>query len=358
MISNEELIYLYNYEIKSELADLERQRSEIQTLRRAAIVLFVLAFLTFFSPVFFGSNDTETVNPLMAIFSSLGWFVLGLGGGLCFVFYYLKKAPYASQYKEKIVSKVIDSIDETWFYNATGKVSRQEYNNSELFSREVNYYVGDDLITGVIEHTDFKCSELFAGYNGQGEGSAWDIEEINRVAEERQLDERARLLLRTRQKMNSDTGKTKASKVFKGLFFHADFNKHFSGKTFVRSTRYGIDSNDLPKVELENEEFSRLFTVNATNQIEARYILTPAIMEAFINLHDYLRKPIDVSFVGSRVYCAVSFTEDLFEPPMNSTVYDIGAIKKVYSLLYFNKVIIQELNLNTRIWTKGASEHI
>jgi len=74
--------------------------------------------------------------------------------------------------------------------------------------------------------------------------------------------------------------------IFSGLFFHSDFHKHFSGRTFVVPDRseqllgrwarklQNLSRNE-PLIEMENTDFERAFAVHSTDPIEARYILTP-----------------------------------------------------------------------------------
>ncbi len=64
------------------------------------------------------------------------------------------------------------------------------------------------------------------------------------------------------------------------------------------------------------------------------------------------QKPIYLSFVGSKVFVAVSYTKNLFEPKIFSTLLDFGPIREYYEDLQLAVGITEDLNLNTRIWTK------
>jgi len=105
-------------------------------------------------------------------------------------------------------------------------------------------------------------------------------------------------------------------------------------------------------VQLENVEFEKAFVVHSTDQIEARYILTPSILETMLRIKQQINCEVHFSFVGSRVYCALSIRRNLFEPRVFGPLADIKDVKNMYQLFEINKLIIQELNLNTRIWTK------
>ena len=137
-----------------------------------------------------------------------------------------------------------------------------EYWQSDLFRLPYDRYSGDDLISGVIDRTDFRCSELHTEYK-----------EVT-----------------YRDGKRHETWVT----IFRGLFFHADFNKHINGNTYIEPDNaerlFGSwgrklqGSNKGKLVKLEDPEFEKLFVVFSTDQVEARYILTPAIMHALVEL--------------------------------------------------------------------------
>ncbi len=93
--------------------------------------------------------------------------------------------------------------------------------------------------------------------------------------------------------------------------------------------------------------------MSSTDQQEARYILTPKIMEALVNLHAKYPHPTHISFVGKRVYFAIAFGKPLFEPRIFKPATNFEEVEKLYMLFMLNTEIIKELNLNTRIWTKN-----
>ncbi|ANQ49551.1 DUF3137 domain-containing protein [Flammeovirga sp. MY04] len=329
MITQGELKRFYEEKLKPELHALEIERKKLLPFQIGVLIFGGIGIL--FMLMVFAVNFIDIPPSIKQYFKDPTYLFYtifisyAVSGILKFILKFKIKS-YRTSYKSKIVKSVTHLIDDTWTYSAEGMISSVQYEKSGLFKKGVDSYRGDDLIIGQIEDTDFKCSELHTEYK-----------EVRGTGKDR---------------------KTRWYTIFKGLFFHADFNKHFSGKTYVRSVRFSrnlVNSLDLPKVELENLDFSKRFLVTSSDQVEARYILTPTIMEAFINLFNYYHKPIDFSFVDSRVHCAISFEEDLFEPPIYKSVYDFEAVNKIYTLLHFNQVIIKELNLNTRIWTKGSS---
>lgn len=239
---------------------------------------------------------------------------------------------YRTEYKTKIVAEIVKLINPELKYESDRRISSIDYANSDLFRTRYDKYDGDDFISGVIEKTDFQCSELHTQYKSETTNSNGKRE-------------------------------SKWITIFKGLFFHADFNKEFSGKTYVApdsaekifgkfGQRFQKYSGKAKLVKLENMEFEREYVVHSTDQIEARYIITPAIMEAMLRIKQKYKRPAHFSFIGTRVYCAISFNKNLFEPRIFKSGVKLSDIENMYNLFMMNETIIKELNLNTRIWTK------
>ena len=103
---------------------------------------------------------------------------------------------------------------------------------------------------------------------------------------------------------------------------------------------------------MENVAFEKLFVVYGTDQIEARYILTPAIMEAMIRIVEVYGKRVHFSFIGSRVYVAIMIDQDLFEPRIFSSGVRFEDVERMNRNFGIIETLIHEMNLNTRIWTK------
>jgi hypothetical protein len=324
MITLEELENLYETQLKERLSELEVLRKSILTNIIYAILEFVPA-----STILVILYSKEIITDVYVIAGLIGVLI----GGLVFVINAVSKYnKYRSRYKNEVVNEIVHAIDPEWKYEYNQSIKLEEYYQSNLFSQSVDRCKGDDLIFGKIEKTDFRCSEFHTEY---------------------------KTVTYTKNGGRQEHWHT----IFKGLFFHADFNKHIKGETYIGPDyaekllgKWGqklqfSSKGDL--VKLENLDFEKKFVVHATDQIEARYILTPTIMEALVNIHNQYKRPMHLSFVGSRVFCAVSFSENLFEPNIFRSGVNFKDIAMIYNLFMLNATIIKELNLNTRIWTKN-----
>lgn len=63
-------------------------------------------------------------------------------------------------------------------------------------------------------------------------------------------------------------------------------------------------------------------------------------------------KKISLSFVGSKIFIAIPYAENLFEPRLFRTIMDFEPIKKYFDDLQLALGVVEDLNLNTRIWSK------
>ena len=63
-------------------------------------------------------------------------------------------------------------------------------------------------------------------------------------------------------------------------------------------------------------------------------------------------KKIQLSFVSNRLYVAIPYAKDLFEPKLFGDIVDFKHIQEYYNDLNLVINLVETLNLNTRIWTK------
>lgn len=312
---------LYLNQLQPKLQVLDASRREIMIRNIASFAMIMIS-------VFIGLTLLHFSMMVVLLWGLLSFGLITYS----FVLIGRKYDQYRASFKREVVNTIVHAIDPTWSYTPEDAISGAEYYSSKLFTRNVDRYQGDDLISGVIEKTDFRCSELHTEYEAHT----------------------------TDHKGNR---RTQWHTIFQGLFFHADFHKNFSGETFISPDytkgllgilhqKFNKSRGNAKLVRLENEEFERYFAVHGTDQIEARYIMTPAMMEAFVRLKEKIGQKFYVSFVGSRVYCAFSFSKELFEPQIFRSIMKFEEIEAIYQLFRINQLIIHELNLNTRIWTK------
>ncbi|MDR1332425.1 MAG: DUF3137 domain-containing protein [Tannerella sp.] len=109
---------------------------------------------------------------------------------------------------------------------------------------------------------------------------------------------------------------------FRGMFAETQLEKSISGTVVVLPDHLesrldylakniqalkSVDGNKL--VHLEDVEFERYFAVYSSDEITARYVLTPAMMLRITELKRKYNRDIMLSFSGDRFYFAVAMPE-------------------------------------------------
>ena len=309
----------YLTEVKNQFRASERKWKRSKQSLFIGIGLILVSILSFWG--------------LIGMSKIVGVFLLGGAVYLIWAVYFsyswdaLKK-----DFREKVIRKIVNQVNPEWEYYPNQKVGRSLYLQSGLIDEEDDVYKGNSLIRGKIGQTLFESSAIHT--------------------------------IRRRVNFN-DSGKLKGEwhTIFQGLFFHADFNKHFKGQTYVlpdfaeknlghwgRFLQAGTSKGQL--IRLENIDFEREFVVYSTNQVEARYIITPVIMKAMLEIRQYFKVPVYFSFVGNSVFCAANFDANVYGLPFIETELYFNKFKHIHQIVKGNMKLIEALQLNTRIWTK------
>lgn len=107
--------------------------------------------------------------------------------------------------------------------------------------------------------------------------------------------------------------------VFRGQVLRVAFERPFQGVTLVgRDAGWfnGLSGfgSDLDRARLEDPEFERAFEVWTNDQVEARYLLTPDVMQRFVDLEKAFKgKSLRACFARQTLYIAIE-NGNLFEP--------------------------------------------
>ncbi len=312
----EELKTFYNETLSDDLQALEQQRKAI--LKNIAIVGIVMAIALF--AILIIATQSGAFPILIFIFVA-AIIIFGIIAKIL-------SRGYVTKFKSNIIGRIVKFIDPNLSYIQKGRIEKATFMDSDIFKTKPNRYKGDDYVRGTIGKTPIEFSEIHAQYE-------------------------------------SGSGKNRSCRtVFKGLFFIADFNKHFTCKTVVLPDTaeslfgafgkmfqaWNLSRDQL--IKLEDPEFEKLFVVYGSDQIQARYILSTSLMARITNFKKKSGQKIYLSFVGSKVYVAISYTKNLFEPKIFSTLMNFELIREYFEDLQLATGIVDDLNLNTRIWSK------
>ena len=327
MKTKKELKQYYETKILPELIIIEEQRKKIKSKLILSIFIAVLLFIISF---------------VIIVKFSLGLFLLIIPLSISFViffgFYSSFYKGFADEFKDKVIRKIIEFIEPGLTYDKNSFIPKADFVNSKIFNQSAEYYHGDDLVSGIIGKTELRFSEINAKH----------VEQTGH----------------SRETGSGREKETRTYPIFKGLFFMADFNKNFKGSTLVLPDtaeklfgRLGqkLQSMNVGRgqlIKLEDPQFEKMFVVYSEDQIESRYILSASLMKRLVDFKEKTNKDVFISFVASKVYIAISYNRELFEPGLFKTLIDFVQIQEYFEDLQIAVGIVEDLNLNTRVWSK------
>lgn len=246
----------------------------------------------------------------------------------------VKAKNLGKSFKSGLAAGLIRLINNGWQFQSESFINKDIYRQSGLFTHSCEQYTGGQLISGKCGDVDFRFSDLRVRYK--------------------------------RVKYNNQ-GKLmkKWITIFEGLFMYADFNTELFGTTYILPDKpervLGSYAQNLNKLKIRdklgvqiNPEFEKKFVVHSSDQLEAGYILTPALTEALVHFTDHLENSIQFSFVGSKVYCAISFDTSIFKPTLFHPDLSFDTLKEMHDLLNTIGNLIRIIKLNAEFYPKYA----
>lgn len=319
MQNKQALLNFYDNELFSTIEEFEQRRKKIRF--KILFIIFIIVWNSFTIYFFFILPNDKELN-LLSFFIATTIILSG------FIYRYFKK-DYVFDFKKKVIKPLIDKLDEKLSYSSNLHISKSVFNRSMLF-KFPDKFRGNDLIIGKIDGVDLEFSDVHA-----------------------------------QKKYKNSKGRTKYSTIFQGLFIVAMFNKKFNGSTVVlpdmAQNSFGellgswLQSNNPNReqlVKLDNPEFEKRFVVYSNDQIEARYILTPTLMEKILHFQEQSRQDIYLSFIQDHIHIAIDYKKDLFEPTIFSSLLNKELFIEYINSLTLAVSVVKELNLNQKIYNK------
>ena len=306
----------YERELLPALRELEAERKNIQsTLIYPTVGLGALAL------------------GLIAVLPNLGiqsMFLAAITGAGLFTWFKTKASvEFRVEFKNQIIRQILKHINKDFRYSGFSGLKKNDFTGSGIWPRTPDRYRGEDLVTGEIDQTAFSFSEVFAQIY-----------------------------------VKDSKGRRRLQTQFKGLFFKADLNKETQHRTVIlpdmaerflgnmgqQLQKLNITRDDL--VQLENVDFEKVFAVYGSDQVEARYILSPKLMERILAYSEKHELTPSISFKNSQVFVAIPISKEFFEPRIFRTLLNKEATREYYDDMQLAISLVNELDLNTRIWSK------
>lgn len=302
------------------LQELDKQRKQVRY--RIILYGFIYSFV-------FACAVLAIKNILLQSLDAIG-FVIVIYIGIGAFLYKMLTKNYTHEFKTKVISPLITELDSNLNYNAQHHVAQRIFENSQLFTTNIDRLNGNDFVQGEIDQVKLQFSDIHA-----------------------------------EKRHRNSKGKDKWSTIFQGLFIVAEFNKHFKEQTVIlpdyAQNTFGnmigswLQSNNINRnklVEMDSPEFEKAFVVYSTDQIEARYILSHTLMQRLLDFKNKSSHPVSISFIGDSIHMAIEYNKDLFEPSIFRSLLDYKIAMEYVQTLHLAIGIIDELKLNEKLWSK------
>jgi len=321
MKSVSELTDFYYENLFPTLEELDKERKQL----RYRIILVGFGFTFIFFLIFMAIPSSWWQSGDAIYF--FGFAYIALGG----IIYKMLTKDYVKEFKEKIISPLINAIDDNLNYSSEMHIPQTLYERSEIYTASVDRINGNDYVHGHIDGTKIKFSDLH-----------------------------------TEKRHRNSKGKDNWSTIFQGLFIVAEFNKNFQAKTIVlpdtAQSSFGdligswLQSKNMARPELikmDDNKFEKEFVVYGTDQVEARYILSHSLMEKLLQFKNKTQHPVAISFVRNHIHLAIEYNKDLFEPSIFRSLLEYKIAMEYVQTLHLAIGIVQELKLNEKLWSKS-----
>ncbi len=291
-------------------AEVQKVRSQVVL---AWIVLGVIAAMVYAAMWSRGVQD-----PRMPFFGAFA---------LASLYTAYERRKLGKTYKRIVVGRVVNALGQGLTYSPTSTFTKQAFLDMDLFQRRCEQWKSEDEISGRRNVVTYRILEAHAT---RTEGSGKHRRRVT---------------------------------IFKGLIVQLDFNKHFQGHTVVvpdseSKILGGLfgDSSERRNKELcrmENVDFENAFSVYSTDQQEARYILTPKLMELIMEARLIFSDAIRLSFHHNSVFVTVPQSTDRFEVSLfGAKITPETAVGELAELVKLAERLVETLDLETRIWTR------
>jgi hypothetical protein len=254
---------------------------------------------------------------------------LPLGGAVALIIFYGAQQWRALNrtYKQIVVMRVVKALGQGMTYSAESRFTKQDFLDMDLYEKRAEKWNAEDEVTGRKNAVTYSILE---GKATRTEGSG----KSRRVVT-----------------------------IFKGSIVRLDFNKNFLGHTVVVPDAeskilgglFGESESRRRKdiCRLENVDFEKRYSVYSTDQQEARYILTPKMMELIIQAQNALPN-LRMSFHDKSVFVTIPGSKDRFEVGglFGGKITPEVACGELVEVVRLAERLVDTLELETRIWTR------
>lgn len=299
----------YNHTIHPELLRMERKR------KRLLLLLFISVLFLIGVTILDIYVDILVVTLFFLIFIAFY---------IAFILYRIRQ--FVVTFKPNIVNLIIDFIDDevnygTLTYKAKKKIPKETFLSSCIFATEAPFYKGEDFIKGSYREMTFELCEL-------------NVREYSKV-------------------------RNRTNYIFKGVFFQGNFNSRAhsgKGKIIILPQEFSQYQSRTIKAfnriggrnasDIVTRKFREAFIVMANKSANTNSILSYDMQNAILNYRAQTEKEIYVSFIGSKMFIAVTEPKDLLEPYVFKSNVSFELVREFFEDLQLLLSVLEDLDVN------------
>jgi hypothetical protein len=232
----------------------------------------------------------------------------------------------AKVYKQVVIGRVVSALGRELSYSPESRLTKQDFIGMDLFLKRAENWKAEDEVAGRKNAVEYS-------------------------------------LLEARATRTEGSGKHRHTvTIFKGVIVRLDFNKDFRGHTVVVPNSdsqlvgglFGESESRGGKAlcRMDSVSFEETFSVYSTDQQEARYVLTPKLMELILGASRSFGA-IRCSFQRSTLFITIPSDANRFEVRLwGAKMTPEGAVGELAECVDLADRLIDALDLETRIWSK------
>lgn len=329
-------------EVSLSLAKAQRGRRIMQCIQIPTyIVAFSWVLLVPFAGYLFGSMEgasgmmQDSWPYLVVIFGVF----MAAAGVMSWAYKYFEKK------EREVMSHLIKTLFPTAKYHKTPRsVNRGVLKSCRLFSSDTS--------------TDLSA-QVFGSLEIPANGHTLMVADIG-ISKDSDKDsvDGYFMLLRMLARMISGDRVDSAMTSFRGMFTWVELDKVLSGTVIIlpdhiesklghmaKTIQLFNNSRTEKLVMMEDPVFERHYAVYASDEVLARYILTPAMMQRLTQLRERFGRDVMVSFVRGRFCCAIS-SPDGFFALRSKAIRDGRFVEEIYNDISTAVDLTKELRLD------------
>lgn len=299
----------YNHTIHPELIRMERKRKRLLLLLFGSVIFLI------------GVTILDIYVDILVVTL---FFLVFIVFYISYILYRIRQ--FIITFKPNIVNLVLDFIDDEinygkMTYEPKKMIPKSTFLSSLIFATAAPIYKGEDFIRGSYREMTFELCEL-------------NVREYSKV-------------------------RNRSNYIFKGVFFQGNFNSRahspkskvivlprefsqYQSRTIKELNRIGCRIAE----DIVSRRFQEIFIVMASKNANVNNILSREMQNAILNYREKTEKEIYVSFIGSKIFIAVTEPKDLLEPNVFQSNVSFELVREFFEDLQLLLSVLEDLDVN------------